>query len=62
MSKDNRLKDMLPNRSKKRYAKLYRDYLNNFLTIEKFSEYYNFSEKKSSWIISWGKKYHNQGF
>ena len=51
-----------PNRTKIKFAKLYRDYLNNFLTIEKFSEYYNFTTNKSWWIINQGRKYHDQGY
>ena len=50
------------NRMKIKYAKLYRDYLNDFLTIEKFSEHYNFTTKKSEWIIKQGRKFHEQGY
>ena len=52
----------MENRMKIKFAKLYRDYLNDFLTIKKFSEYYNFTIKKSEWIIKQGKVYHNQGY
>ena len=52
----------MENRMKMKFAKLYRDYLNDFLTIEKFSEYYNFTIKKSEWIIKQGRKYHEQAY
>ena len=53
---------MMRNSDKIKYAKLYRDYLIDFLTVEKFAEYYNFSHKKSWWIINQGRKYHEQGY
>ena len=53
---------MHTNRMKIRVAKLYRDWLNNFLTIERFSEYYNFTIRKSETIINQGRKYHEQGY
>ena len=36
--------------------KMYLDYVNNFLTVESFSEYYNISEEFAVALIKEGKK------
>lgn len=38
--------------------KLYLDYANNFLTVTKFAEYYNISEKNAAFILELGRKYY----
>lgn len=40
-------------------AKMYRDYLNDFLTVSRFAEYYGVSETKANRIIEVGRKCHN---
>jgi len=37
------------------YEKFYLEYCNNFLTVAKFAEYYNFSIKQAEDIINKGK-------
>lgn len=37
------------------WADLYADYLNNFLTVERFAEYYNLTLTQASEIIATGK-------
>lgn len=37
---------------------LYLDYVNNFLTIEKFAEHYNMDEKHAKRLIDLGKDIH----
>lgn len=41
--------------TKKDYVKLYLDYLNNFITLKGFSNYYGLSEKQAEKIIEKGK-------
>lgn len=36
--------------------RLYLDYVNNFLTVERFAEYYQISEEYASAIIKEGRK------
>lgn len=38
------------------YVKLYLDYVNNFLTVERFAEYYNMSTDYAGHVISIGRK------
>jgi hypothetical protein len=40
--------------------KLFLDYLNNFLTVSAFADYYGFSIKKANKIIKTGRKEHNK--
>jgi hypothetical protein len=40
--------------------KLFLDYLNNFLTVSAFADYYGFSIKKANKIIRIGRKEHNK--
>lgn len=39
-----------------KYAELYLDYVNNFLTVERFAEYYNMSESYANHVIEIGRK------
>ena len=39
----------------KRVKRLYRDWVNNFLTVERFAEYYNLSIEDAEWVIEAGK-------
>ncbi len=39
-------------------AELYLDYVNDFLTVGKFSEFYNFKETDAKIIIDEGRKIH----
>lgn len=41
-------------------ADLYLDWVNNFLTIEKFSEYYGLDEKDAKQLLVLAKKCHEQ--
>ena len=40
---------------KNKIIEMYLDYFNNFLTVERFAEYYNISEKKADKIINLGR-------
>jgi hypothetical protein len=41
-------------------ADLYLDWVNNFLTIERFSEYYGLDEEDSKELLKLAKKCHEQ--
>lgn len=41
--------------------KIYLDYVNNYLTIERMAEDYGASESQMQYMISMGKYYHNKG-
>ena len=41
-------------------ADLYLDWVNNFLTIEKFSEYYGLDEEDAKTLLQIAKKSHEQ--
>lgn len=41
--------------------KIYLDYVNNYLTIERMAEDYGTSESQMQYMISMGKYYHNKG-
>lgn len=43
-----------------RLQELYLDWCNNFLTIERFAEYHNLSERKAFKIIKLGKQVHER--
>ena len=36
--------------------KMYVDWVNNFITVEKFAEYYNLSYYSANSLINWGRK------
>tara|TARA_Y100001938_G_scaffold51063_1_gene71277 strand:- start:204 stop:488 length:285 start_codon:yes stop_codon:yes gene_type:complete len=55
MKKETALNDAMNDYKKEMYL----DYLNNFLTIEKFASYYNMTEKDASKIINEGRNLHN---
>jgi len=44
---------------KQRIETLYLSYVNDFLTVGRFSEYYNISIEKASKIINLGRKINN---
>ena len=49
------------------YAKLFRDYCNNYLTISKFHEsldldFFGYTIKNTTAIIRLGKYFHNKGY
>ena len=41
-------------------ANLYLDYLNDFLTIERFAEYYDLSVTQATTLINLGREYHEE--
>ena len=41
-------------------ADMYLEYLNDFLTIERFASYYDLSDYDASEIVSMGRKFHNE--
>jgi hypothetical protein len=43
---------------KQKLIEIYLDWVNNFLTVARFSEYYGFTEDESKVLIELGKKYH----
>lgn len=48
---------------KAKLAKLYRDYFNNFLSVERFAEYYQINtEAKANRIIELGRILHERGY
>jgi len=38
-----------------RIKEMYLDYFNNFLTVDRFAEYYNISKQKATYIINKGR-------
>jgi hypothetical protein len=42
---------------KQKELEMYRDWLNNFLTVSAFAEHYNISEDKAKQIIKQGREY-----
>jgi hypothetical protein len=47
--------------SDKQIINLYLDYVNNFLTVKRFANYYNISESRALKIIDKGRKLLNKG-
>lgn len=43
-----------------RYQELYLDYVNNFLTVSRFAEYYGMTEEHAEEIIYVGRKINNK--
>ena len=43
-----------------KYVELYLDYVNNFLTVERFAEYYNMSVDYANHVIEIGRKLNNK--
>ena len=39
---------------------MYLDYFNNFVTVERFAEYYGITETEAFAVIEAGKRIHNQ--
>lgn len=46
--------------AKEKYRKMYLDYVNNFLTVEKFAEHYQIPVEKAKIIINTGKNINNE--
>ena len=49
--------NIMINGTKEDVKRMYLDYINNFLTVEKFAEHYNISEKQANSIIESGRIY-----
>jgi len=47
-------------KSNKVYIEMYLDYVNNFLTVSKFAEYYNITEVDAHYIIDLGRTLNNE--
>lgn len=45
---------------KEKLANMFMDWFNNFLTYERFAEYYDISVPEAKQIINLGRKYHNE--
>ena len=43
-----------------KFQEMYLDYVNNFLTVEKFAEYYRITNKQALYVITEGKKIHEE--
>lgn len=43
-----------------KYVELYLDYINNFLTVGRFAEYYGMSENYANHVIEIGRKLNNK--
>jgi hypothetical protein len=41
-------------------ADLFLDYFNNFLTVDRFAEYYGLEPRVASRVIQWGRKLHEK--
>lgn len=41
-------------------AELFREWKNNFLTVERFAEYLEIEEQDARVLINMGRKYHNK--
>lgn len=44
--------------AKQKYTNMYLDYVNNFLTVEKFAEHYQITVEKAKTIINIGRNFH----
>ena len=45
--------------TKEYYIAMFLDYYNNFLTVERFAEYYNISTMYANQLIREGREYNN---
>ena len=43
-------------------AKIYLDWVNNFLTVERYAEYYGIDEAEALWTITEGRKLHKGNY
>lgn len=43
-------------------AKLFLDYFNNFLSVERFAEYYSFTVEEATKVIDEGRELHESQF
>jgi len=41
-------------------AALFREWMNDFLTVKRFAEYLNIDEQDAATLIDMGRKYHNK--
>ena len=48
------------NKQKEMLADMYLDWFNNFLTYERYAEYYSISVDEAKQVINLGRTYHNQ--
>jgi hypothetical protein len=46
--------------TKKSVAAFYREFVNNFLTIERMAEYYEMPIEDCRYLVELGRKYHNE--
>jgi hypothetical protein len=46
--------------ARQKYINMYLDYVNNFLTVEKFAEHYQITTEKAQTILSIGKSLNSQ--
>lgn len=47
---------------KKKLATLYRDWFNNFLTVECFADYYCVTDEQAQRVINIGRVAHDRGY
>ena len=45
---------------KEQLAAFYRQYINEFLTVEKFAAYHDMSEEDASKLVEMGRKFHEE--
>ena len=43
-----------------KFQEMYLDWVNNFLTVEVFAQYYNLTNEQALYVIESGKKYHEE--
>lgn len=51
---------MKPFNMAKQLADLYLEWVNNYLTVEKFAEHYQLTEKDAVNLLSYGRRYHEK--
>lgn len=44
-----------------KYKEMFLDWFNNFISIERFAEYYNINTKEAELIIQKGRELHEKG-
>ena len=43
-----------------KFQEMYLDWVNNFLTLEVFAQYYNLTTKQAQFVIDSGRDYHEE--
>ncbi len=43
------------------FQEMYLDYVNNFITVARFAEYYHITNEQALYVISEGKRVHEEG-